>query len=366
MSLERNMCTACGACENICPTDSIMMIDDKEGFLYPQVDKKTCINCGRCKKVCPLINRRECNKHLGSTIYIAWSLNDEIRKQSSSGGIFTELAMGFFDKGGYVAGAIYDENYLVRHYITDRVEELSLLRKSKYVQSKTGLIFKEIESILEQNKHVMFVGTPCQSAGLRGFLSKDYDKLLICDLVCHGVNSPKVYRKYIDSLETTYQSKMKTIDFRDKRNGWNNFGTRITFESGQEYYKGQRKEPFYRGFIQNLYLRKSCYDCRFKTLPRNTDITLADFWGIEKNYKDIDTKQGISLIIIHNEKGQAYFDKIGKRIFKMESNIEFALPYNPCILKSSEDNKGLRDKFFDKFLQNQDDQDVKEIIKSLI
>lgn len=361
--INKENCTACGACENICPNNCLRMIQDDEGFLYPQIDMGKCNNCGKCIRVCPILNKKKFCNSMEPKVYAAWSLNDEIRKDSSSGGIFTELALCIIELRGYVIGARYNEKHLVEHDIAKNKDELALLRKSKYVQSKIGLIFREIKNFLDQDKHVMFVGTPCQVAGLRKFLNRDYEKLLLCDLVCHGVNSPLVYLKYLEELESKYKSKVKNINFRDKQISWKNFGTRVIFENNQEYYRSQREEPFYRGFINNLFLRPSCYNCRFKVFPRQADITLADFWGVEKSLKDLDIEKGISLIMIHSERGQEYFDKLGSRIFKIKSYIQAALPYNPCIINASNVSIDKRQAFFSELNNG---KKVAEIIGELI
>lgn len=362
-NINKENCTACGACENICPNNCLNMTQDNEGFLYPKIDMNRCNKCGKCALTCPIINNKNSSNFIMPKVYAAWSLDDQIRMESSSGGIFTELAQNILAMDGYVIGARYNTKHLVEHDIVKNEEGLALLRKSKYVQSKIGLIFREIKNLLDQDKQVMFVGTPCQTAGLRNFLNRKYEKLLICDLVCHGVNSPIVYLKYLEELESEYKSKVKSINFRDKINSWKDFGTRIIFENKQEYYKDQYNELFFRGFIKNLYLRPSCYDCKFKTFPRDADISLADFWGIEKTYKDLDTKKGVSLIMIHSERGQEYFNKLDGLIFKIESDIQKALPSNPCIIYASNVSSGKRQAFFSAL---NDGEKITDIISKLI
>ncbi|MDD4089251.1 MAG: Coenzyme F420 hydrogenase/dehydrogenase, beta subunit C-terminal domain, partial [Tissierellia bacterium] len=250
LALGKSCCTGCAVCVNVCPNNCIFMKYDDEGFLYPEIDIKKCTECGLCESLCPAINNSVSDNLKEPKVYAAWSLDDEVRTSSSSGGIFTELAHKVLDNGGFVSGARYKTNNLVEHCLINSREQLHELRQSKYVQSEIGLIYKDIKRLLEEDKTVMFTGTPCQIAGLIQYLNKKYDNLLLCDIVCHGVNSPMVYSKYFNEIEEEYKSKIKKINFRDKRNGWKNFGTCVVFENGKEYFCSQKTELFYRGFIK--------------------------------------------------------------------------------------------------------------------
>ena len=362
-ALEKSCCTGCAVCANVCPNNCIFMKYDDEGFLYPEIDIKKCAECGLCEKSCPAINNPISDNYKEPEVYAAWSLDDDVRASSSSGGIFAELAHKVLDNGGFVSGAKYKINNLVEHCLINSREQLYELRQSKYVQSEIGLIFRNIKRLLEEDVTVMFTGTPCQSAGLLKFLNKKYDNLLLCDIVCHGVNSPMVYLKYFNELEEEYKSKIKRINFRDKRNGWKDFGTSVVFDNGKEYFCSQKKEPFYRGFIKNLYLRPSCYNCQYKSFPRFSDITLADFWGINTDDTIEDIYMGVSLIMIHSQKGEAYFKSIGDKITKSKRKIEEALLCNPCIAKPSFVQSVKRDLFFNSF---NSDERLKEILSKII
>lgn len=332
-ALEESCCTGCAVCANVCPNNCIFMKYDDEGFLYPEIDIKKCTECGLCEKSCPAINNPVNDNFIEPEVYAAWSLDDEVRASSSSGGIFTELAHKVLDNGGFVSGARYKTNNLVEHCLINSREQLHELRQSKYVQSEIGLIFRDIKKLLEEDRTVMFTGTPCQSEGLMQFLNKKYDNLLLCDIVCHGVNSPMVYLKYFNGLEEEYKSKIKKINFRDKRNGWKDFGTSVVFDNGKEYFCSQKKEPFYRGFIKNLYLRPSCYNCQYKSFPRLSDITLADFWGINLIAEN-EIYKGVSLLLINSNKGKHYLEEISKYISKEQKTLKDATLKNPCILNS--------------------------------
>ncbi len=362
MDLIKENCTACGACSNICPNESITMIPDSEGFLYPYVCKEACMCCGLCESVCPIINRPDCENTSDPKVYAAWSIDEEVRFNSTSGGLFTELAKAVISKGGCVTGARYNKEHLVGHYIIDSEREIPLLRQSKYVQSETGNVFKHIKERLDKGKQVMFVGTPCQGAGLQSFLGKQYDNLLLCDFICRGSNSPKVYMKYLESLKKQYRSDIKKVWFKNKINGWNKFCTKIEFENGKEYYADRYTDLFMRGYLKhNLYIRPSCSNCYFKGFPRHSDITLGDFWGVKLNDDEsIDTDKGTSLVIVNSSIGQQCFNSLGDRIFKKESSLEAALPFNQCAVKSV-DMGEKRDYFFSEI----DKEDFTELINKI-
>lgn len=364
INLIKKHCTACGACNNICPNNSIKMIADDEGFFYPSIDKEKCINCNLCKNSCPILNKLDCKNKSHPRVYAAWSLDNEVRFNSTSGGVFTEFAKTVISKGGYVAGARYNKSHLVEHYIINAESEITLLRQSKYVQSQIGFVFKDIKKLLDKDKFVMFVGTPCESAGLLRFLNKSYENLLLCDFICRGANSPKAYFKYLESLKKQYSSNVKKVWFKNKINGWNKFCTKIEFENGNEYYADRYTDLFMRGYLKyNLYIRPSCSECNFKGFPRYSDITLADFWGVKLNDESIDTDKGTSLVIINSEKGKKYFDGLDDRIFKEESSLQAALSFNQCAVKSV-DMGEKRDYFFSKIDEMDFDELMNKIIKS--
>jgi len=236
-------------------------------------------------------------------------------------------------------GARYRSDHLVEHALIRKKEEIEQLRQSKYVQSDIGFVFREVKNELKNGKPLLFAGTPCQCAGLRSFLEKDYENLYLCDFICRGVNSPLVYLKYLNELEERYGSKVKRVWFKNKTFGWNNFATKIIFEDGQEYIADRETDPFMLGYIKSkttLYMRESCYQCKFKGVSRPVDITLGDFWGVEKQFSDVDTKNGISVVLVHSEKGKKLFDKIGKMIFSIESDVTNVILSNKCILKCAE------------------------------
>ncbi len=335
ISIEKEKCTGCGVCSNVCPKSCIDMVSDNEGFLYPSVDFNNCISCSICEKTCPVLNGIKSENNPQPSAYAAWSLDKDIRFNSTSGGIFSELAKKIISDGGYVAGARYNGKHLVEHCIINDNESIFLLRQSKYVQSNSENIYKEIRTTLNKDKVVMFVGTPCQCAGLVSFLGKSYDNLLLCDFICRGANSPKAYTKYLESMENKYKSPIKKVWFKNKINGWNKFCTKIEFENGQNYYADRYTDLFMVGYLKyNLFMRPSCHNCKFKGFPRYSDITLADFWGVKLQDKMQDTDKGTSLVLINSSKGNIFFENIHEQVFQEKSSLDIVVQKNPCALES--------------------------------
>lgn len=348
-------CTGCAACANICPVDAIAMKPDSEGFLRPIIDKEKCVGCGKCAAICPVLPQNKIDVPQNEPqCYAAWSKDEEIRFNSTSGGIFTHLAQAVLENGGAVVGARYRDDNLVEHALIRSVGEIEQLRQSKYVQSEIGTVFREIKSELASGKPVLFAGTPCQCAGLSVYLEKDYENLILCDFICLGVNSPKIYTAYLQELEKKYNSRVKTIWFKNKTFGWKNFATKIVFMNGQEYIADRDTDAFMLGYVQpqaTMYMRKSCYQCHFKGVSRPTDITLADFWGVEKILPNIDIKHGVSAVLIHSENGHNLFDQIKDDICCIQSVPSNIIKSNPRII-SSASTPPESEKFWKDFNQN--------------
>lgn len=339
-NIKRELCTGCNACFNACPKKCIEMVEDDMGFRYPSVNYDNCISCKLCIKTCPSISKPDVStKFEEPKVFAAWSLDEYVRFQSTSGGLFTELAKPFLLDGGVVVGARYNSENFVEHYLIDRIEDIEQLRQSKYVQSDIKDIFMKIESKLINGLSVAFCGTPCQVAGLLSYLRKPYPNLITIDFICLGVNSPKAYRKYLDMLESKFNSKVKNIWFKNKTYGWNRFSTRVDFENGRKYLKDRYKDLFMKGYIEeNLYMRPCCAECLYKTLPRISDITLADFWGVGNIDTKLDTDKGTSLVMINSQKGIEYYQIIQNEIYSIESNLESVLPGNKAIFQSAKKN----------------------------
>ena len=350
-------CCGCYACYDICPKQCITMKIDNEGFWYPDIDKDKCVNCNLCEKVCPVINKPEISVYKRAG-YAMFNKNEEIRIKSSSGGIFSLLADFVISSEGKVYGAVFDEKFNVKHVGIDNSKDISLLRGSKYVQSKIDEVFKLVKSDLEAGKLVLFTGTPCQIAGLKSFLRKDYDNLILMDIVCHGVPSPLVWQRYLNNLKEKYKQNIKRIYFRDKSTGWKRYSVQIVFDNNK--YKEIGLDNIYmRGFIGNIYLRPSCYACKFKGIERISDITVADFWGIQKINPQMDDDKGTSFVIIQSKKGQTVFEAIKNSIKFKSVDIKESLKYNVSALQPVMYNDK-RDKFF---AELSTDKNVDDLIK---
>lgn len=348
---NKELCCGCSACCDVCPRQCITMIEDSEGFLYPVIDQEKCIKCKLCEKVCPIKNSKKAYS-LRKT-YAAYALDTEIRMQSSSGGLFSVIAEYVLNKQGVIFGAAFATNFEVRHIRISDKRELYLLRGSKYVQSDSTNSYKACKNDLENGKLVLFTGTPCQVSALKSFLRKDYDNLLTMDIICHGVPSRLVWRKYIDAMSKLANSKIEKIVFRLKNKGWKQYAVRFSFSNSTAYCKKFFNDVFMRGFLQDLYLRPSCYKCKFKSTSRISDITIADYWGIDKINPKWDDDKGISLVVVHSEKGSEVLQLVSDKLFIEPTNLDEAVIYNAAMINSPSMNPKRR-KFFNNINKNSD------------
>lgn len=345
---DKLKCCGCNACGDICPKDAITFKTDIEGFWYPEVDMERCIDCGLCEKVCPELHIGELKKNdYERPITIAAINKDmQVRWESTSGGGFSALADVMYRKGGYVSGAVYNEDFSVSNFISDNPGDLLRLRSSKYLQSNAGGLYKQIRELLRKGEKVLACGTPCQMAALRSYLCKDYDNLIIVDFVCRGVNSPKVYRKYLDSLERKYGGKVVYVKAKNKELGWRNLTRKVVFDNGKSYYGVRMEDDFRRGYHTNVFCRPSCYVCRYKGFPRMADITIADYWGIERVDKNLDNNIGTSMVLLNSKKGEAYFEQVKDKLEWIYTEFESILPGNIALRKPIEPAKINREQFF--------------------
>lgn len=332
--LKYNQCTICQACINICPSKCISLKDKNYDFFYPRIELDKCINCNLCEKVCPVINPIKI-KDLNIKSYAALNLDNSIRKESSSGGIFTALASEIIINNGIVSGVSFDKDFNVNHIIVDKLNDLRLLRGSKYVQSNIGSIFLKIKSELDNNKKVLFSGCPCQIAGLKGFLRKKYDNLYTVDFICHGIPSNVTFKEYCNILKRKNKSEIVSFKFRDKSNGWHSSMVRVEFANKKIYSKCITEDKYMRGFLGNIYLKPSCHECKFRNFKSGSDITLADFWGAEVVQKDIDDNKGLSAVIINTENGEKLLAQIREGIYLKEVDIKEVIKYNKSLIESS-------------------------------
>lgn len=347
---DKKNCNGCNACYDICPNKSISFKTDIEGFWYPEVDLETCTDCGLCDYTCPELHAEELRKndYEKPITYAAIHKNLKIRFDSTSGGLFSALAEKTYKDGGYVGGAIYNDDFSVRHFISNNIKDLVALRSSKYLQSNATGLYSEINRLLKAGEKVLICGTPCQMAALRIFLRKDYENLIIVDFVCRGVNSPKVFKKYLDSLEKSVGAKITYIKAKSKELGWRNLTWKFTFDNGDNLFQTKDENLFSRGYLHmNVFCRPSCYDCKFKGFPRIADITIADFWGIENVDKSLDNDLGTSMVLLNSEKGKMYFEQIIPEIQSKELDFETILPGNPVLMTSLGSPKIDRKEFYE-------------------
>lgn len=335
---HKSACCGCNACGDVCPQQAISFKTDNEGFWYPEVDMEKCVDCGLCEKVCPIINVKELkhNDYQEPLCYAAKHKNYEIRFDSTSGGLFSALAEKTYRQGGYVGGAIFDENFRVHHFISNNKDDLAKLRSSKYEQSNCEGFYKQVREYVLTGSLVLVCGCPCQMAALRAFLNqKDYENLIICDFVCRGINTPKIDEKFEEYLERKHNSQITYLKAKNKELGWKNLTVKYRFKSGENYYLTKESNPLTRGYLgTGVYCRPSCYECEFKGFPRMADITLADFWGIEKVDKSMDDDLGTSLVLINSEKGKCFYEGIASRIQSVQLALSTALPGNMALTES--------------------------------
>ena len=306
-------CSGCQACGDICPSNAIKFSDNEEGFWFPDIDNKICLKCGLCDKFCN-DSQKEVPYQIPLSIFAGWAKNRTIRNYSSSGGIFTALAEVVLLNEGIVVGAAFDNDYSVRHILVDNIEDLSKLRRSKYVQSNCNGIYKKVKEELKKGRTVLFSGTPCQCNSMSRIAEDNNKNLILCDLFCYGIPSPLIYQEYLKSMSNKFASKIKKINFKDKRYGWDRYITLIEFENGKKscVYGGDS----YSHLMNNGYsLRLSCFNCPFDEFHTSADITLGDFYTYHK-YLDIKPpKNGNSIIVIHSNKGMNILNKTKGMIF---------------------------------------------------
>ena len=340
---KKENCTGCSACAMICPKACITMQSDEEGFRYPQVNEKECIHCELCVKTCPELNhvqRPEPIKIVGLK-----NRNGKMAMESASAGVSAALCDFIVQHNGVVAGAVYNEDFSVSHVILSDAKELPRLNSSKYQQSNINHIYKDIRSLLKQEKTVLFIGTPCQVAGLKHFLQKDYPNLYTCDLICHGVPSPKVFQSYLHFIEKKYKRKTASINMRDKTLGWNTPGIRIQFTDEYSIFRNKETNLFNGIYSVHYATRPSCHACLYANMKREGDLTIGDFWGIEKRHPDFFDKHGVSLVLINTEKGEKLLNEIlpqfewiiSNKDECMQPNLAFPAPQSPVHEKFFQD-----------------------------
>ena len=319
---EKKECCGCGACEKICPKKCIKMRNDDNGYVFPQVDVSTCVDCHLCEKVCPFKNKPEVKMTIEPSIIAARRKDIKKLLNASSGGAFGAIIEAISEKDKYhIFGAISDNHFQIRHSERLSSEDWSCFHKSKYVQSDLGDTYENIKTLLCNDEKVVFSGTPCQNAALINFLKVSNikrDNLLCIDVVCHGVPSQKLFDQYINEEEKKLKSKITFIDYRHKRKKvsgkWDSRNLYFVLNNGKTVNRNRYQSRFLRGYHASLFYRSSCYACVFAESKRCSDITIADFWGINIFRKDLNVDQGISLIQGNTEAGMSIISKLGSRM----------------------------------------------------
>lgn len=359
-------CCGCNACGDACPKGCITFETDIEGFSYPVVDKDTCINCHLCEKVCPIINidKLKKNDFKQPETHAAVSKNIMTRFASTSGGMFTVLAQQMYKQGGYVGGAIFDEGWMVSQLISNDKADLEKIRGSKLHQSNSQGFYDKVKELLKAGEKVLVCGMPCQMAALRAFLKKDYENLIIVDLICRGINSPKVFQKWLTFLEEEYGAKVKHFRVKSKELGWRKLTTKVEFENGKVLYDTNDTNYFTIGYLSTgVYCRPCCYECKFKGFPRIADITIGDYWGAGNTLgEDMDGDIGTSVVLINNEKGKNYFKSIASKLKEKEVPFDVVVKGNPALVSSLQPPIVNREEFY----KDLDKHNFKEIAAKYI
>lgn len=309
---RKDNCSGCSACFNICPKNCITMQMDKEGFLYPKVNETECINCGLCERSCPIINPIQ-EKKQKQKAFLIQNKDDEVRRESTSGGAFTAIARYVLSRGGVVFGACFDENYVVKHIYVETEKDLRKFRNSKYVQSEIGDAFNMAKHFLTNNRIVCFSGTPCQIEGLKCYLGKEYDNLVTVDVVCRAVPSPLLWKKYFNMKKVEMETDITKVMFRDKYYGYK-YSTMTICSSKNEYHSGVESDQWLRAFFSGICNRPSCHQCKFKKRYRVSDFTIWDCFTVDAFNKEMDDDKGTTRMLIQSEKGGEILDLIGNEI----------------------------------------------------
>jgi len=344
-------CCGCNACGDICPKSAISFTNDSEGFWYPEVDKRKCIDCHLCEKVCPIINKGEYRSSRGYDTPKTYALvhkNIEVRFDSTSGGAFTAFAEEVYKQGGFVGGAIYNDDWSVSQFLSSSKNDLPKLRSSKYLQSHFDDFYRSVKDALQTGKPVLVCGSPCQAAAMYRYLGKSYDNLILVDFICRGIASPLYFRKWIEYLENKHNSKVVFYKAKSKELGWRRLSTRIEYANkdvdiipGDEnpWLKMQYKVP--------EICRPSCFECPFKGFPRTSDITIGDLWASSGSVpQKLDGDLGTSIVFANNEKGQAFLENCIKKTEYQEVSYKTAAEGNYCLENPLKHSTYLREDFF--------------------
>lgn len=351
MQIEENkLCCGCGACANICPKYAIEMKEDERGFLKPVINKSLCVECGMCDRTCPTFNYKSENIK-EPQVFAFVNKNEEDRANAASGGVFTAFAKKIIEDGGVVFGVAWDKDMKAAHTKAENVEDLRKMQSSKYVQADTNTTYQQAKSYLEKGRKVLYTGTPCQIAGLKSYLKKDYENLLTIEVLCHGTPSRKVFEIYKKEVmqKKNDSSQILGCNFRAKDAGWGN-GYYEKIYTKNACYIAKDLESSYLKSFGNLSMNEICFNCFFNRLPRVADLTMGDFWGVDDYDMTLNDKKGISILLLNSKKGKNWFDFVKDECTTKEVPLEYVVKYNPNIIGSSKPHKN-REKFFKDILK---------------
>lgn len=352
------LCTGCTVCEKSCPKGAIQMKPNNEGFLYPEISEELCVECGICAKKCPSNNLPEQERLEEPQIFAAKLKDDDALLKSASGGMFTALSDYVLDMGGTVYGAVFDKDFNVHHIKAETKEDRDRMRGSKYTQSSLLDTLTSIKSDLENGRKVLFTGTGCQCAGVRRFLEgTDCTNLFVADLICEGTPSPRVFKDYLKYIAKKHKDKVLDVKFRDKVNGWTGQTMSVKMENST-YYKSSKHDAFYELFFRNVILRPSCHNCPYATMDRQGDVTIGDFWGIDKINPDFMDDKGVSLLIVNTEKGKALLGDIKDMLHLSAQTLEDAKKRQKNLYRPSP-KSARREEFW----QNYEKKGIKFVLK---
>lgn len=340
---DRKQCTGCGACSDICPVGCISMAASEEGFFFPSVDGSRCVDCGACGTICPVLNPPE--KLSPRKAFAAWALDESVRTTSSSGGVYSVMGEHVLEHGGAVSGCRFDGELVLKHELYERPGDTVRFRGSKYVQCFPNGIFRKIKQKLSNGRTVLFTGTPCQAAALRNYVGSPCDNLVICDLVCHGVPSQKIFRSYLERHHLSPDPDRSVIAFRDLK-GWGDYYIRILEQDTLRWRSDDATNEFIRAFLSGYCSNEACYSCPYACMERTGDLTLADFWGLGKRIPfDGDASKGCSLILVNTEKGEMMLQAVRDKLFLEERTPEEARSGNGQ-LRAPIGRQPMRDAFY--------------------
>lgn len=352
---NKEECCGCGACNSICPTNSIIMKQDREGFYYPKVMQEQCILCNLCEEVCPILNAEgNVNDKSDPKAFACYYLNEKIRSESTSGGVFSAIAEYFLEQlKGTVYGVRFNDDYTVSYTSVDNVKELKKIRGSKYIQCRTDNVYKEIKRKLDKKEYILFSGLPCQVQGLKSYLKKSYSSLYTIDMACFGIASPVIWNNYLDAFHK--REKISTIVFKDKKIGWKQWCVKFV-ENEKERYYFNKTNSYMNSYLQRINVRPSCFECSFKGIKRNCDFTIADCWGIGEQNLTLNDDKGLSAVLIHSERARLIWNMIQDKMAFQEYPARELMKGNWALEHTPKKNPE-REKFFDE-IENKDFKNV--------